>query len=465
METLESIVLTFNCGRELLKPEVFAQHLIDFQSTRPSPELLIISLQEVAPIAYAFLGGSFLVPYLDRIRQTVQQAASATGDARYINAITRNVGMTVIMAFIQEDQFGRIRWMETGGIGVGVHEMGNKGGVGLRLGYAVGDQTMELTFIAAHLAPMEENLQRRNEDWRNIVSGLIFTPVDIPAGRGATKVKMVGVGDDEDEPLLPGSLDNAASPSSGIYTPTSYLFLAGDLNYRTSARKPTPQDYSLYPQPAKKTDPKHFSNLQVADQLTRELQAGKTAQGMTEAPIYFPPTYKYSDAARETAGKSEESMTEVSHGSNRHLQDPDKEHAWKWAQHRWPSWCDRILYLDTPQWMRSAEPLAAQIRVRNYAALPLMSTSDHRPVALALSIPLVPIRPPDDQVSEGDVRVHPPFAIDPQWREKRAAARRKEIVVGLGAYFALTWEGRGVLLAVLVGALGGWALIVSMLKG
>ena len=63
-----------------------------------------------------------------------------------------------------------------------------------------------------------------------------------------------------------------------------------------------------------------------------------------------------------------------------------------------------------------------------------------------------------------DVRLVPPFGLNPLWMEQREAARTKEVVVGIGAYLALTWEGRGVLLAIVVGALGGWAVIGSLLQ-
>ena len=76
-----------------------------------------------------------------------------------------------------------------------------------------------------------------------------------------------------------------------------------------------------------------------------------------------------------------------------------------------------------------------------------MPTSDHRPVALSLSIHLTAI------------------GIDPKWREKRDAARRMELVAGLIAYLGLTWEGNGILLAIAIGAVGGWAVIRGVLNG
>ena len=461
MDYLNIRIITFNCGREYIVPEIFAKHINNVSLRSPLPDLLIISLQEVAPIAYAFLGGSMLVPYFDRVRYTINLVANNWGHAHYINSITRNVGMTGIMAFVREDHSDHIKWMESAGVGVGLQEMGNKGAVGLKLGYTTRSKPMELTFVAAHLAPMEEGLERRNEDWENIVRSLVFTPVDKKAVHRAMKPRL---NHDEDAPLLPGSPDNESRPTSGLYTPTSHLFLAGDLNYRTSRVKPSPHDYQAYPQPTdNKADPVHYLHLLKDDQLSKELKAQRTCHGLQEAPIEFPPTYKYSD-------------------NQRALAETDAGISFGWAKHRWPSWCDRILYLDLPSWMKSEEPQAT-IRVHEYTALPLMSTSDHRPVTLMLSVPLRPLLSSKDDLNhepsikshlestqsmlkadENDVRCKQPFEQDSGWRERRKAARRKEILVGILAFLTLTWEGNGALLATLLGAVGGWAIISSVIS-
>lgn len=465
MGSLSTAIVTFNCGREEIKPKVFSRHLVDALSVPKIPELIIISLQEVAPIAYAFLGGSLLVPYLDRVRESIDLAG---GRHKYVNIFSGNVGMTVLMAFAKEDIAENVKWIERAGVGFGVQEMGNKGAVGLRLGYAVGEEMVEITLVAAHLAPMEDALERRNEDWKSAVERLVFTPIDDkrytrPPPSPETSAE------DEDAPLIRSSTDPQTTFPTGIYTPRTYLFLAGDLNYRTSLSSPLPLDTALYPQPT--ADPssiQHYTHLLAKDQLTTQLAAGKTCHGLREAPITFEPTYKYSDKAREAVAEKED-------GKKRKTREGDVEakERWGWAQHRWPSWCDRILYLPVPGWMH--ETSKADIQIHKYTALPLMSTSDHRPVALTLSLPLTPIPPPpppppqaSPEVTEAtpysDVRLSPPYPLDPFWREKRTVARRKEIVVGIGAYIGLTWEGNGAVLAVLLGIVGGWALIWGIIE-
>ena len=469
MAIIRPLLITFNCGREPVRPEVFAQHLLSKLSEDPSPEVIIVSLQEVAPIAHAFLGGSYLVPYFDRIRRTIDLTAKAWGNGRYSNLLTRNVGMTVLMAFIREDLSSKIQWMATGGVGVGVHEMGNKGAVGLRLGYAVGEEVMVMTFLAAHLAPMEDGLERRNQDWEGIIRRLVFTPVDRETVRLATRAHITKGLTGEDEPLLSGPIEDPSEPESGVYTLTSHLFVAGDLNYRTSLSKPTPQDYASYPQPSKWAAPQHYTHLLKADQLMQEMKAERVFQSLQEAIISFPPTYKYSDTGRQVAAEKEENMLGMPTSNDQADSNPREEIEWLWAKYRWPSWCDRILYLVLPPWLDAEEfpqneESTAEFQIHEYTALPLMSTSDHRPVMLSLSIPLKPIAPPNGLSPDLDWRMKSPFPIDPTWRERRAVARRKEIVVGLGAYLALTWKGR-VLVAIIIGALSGWVVIRSLLEG
>lgn len=109
---------------------------------------------------------------------------------------------------------------------------------------------------------------------------------------------------------------------------------------------------------------------------------------------------------------------------------------------------------------------SAKVEVHGYTALPLLATSDHRPVACSFSIPTQAIPEPsaeDEEEAKEDVRIMPPFELDPHWRERRETARMKEVVVGLASYLSLTWEGRGIVLAIMFGALGGWAIVRSLL--
>ena len=448
IESLKILVITFNCGRQLLRPDTFAQQISNEPISSQHPDILVLSLQEIAPIAYSFLGGSYLLPYFLRFASAVKALGKALGNRSYVPIITRNVGMTACIVFVLEEHTNKVQWLETAGVGVGVQEMGNKGAVGVRLGYAISeDETLELTFVAAHLAPMEDALARRNEGWKNIVRGLVFTPTDRKELPPTSKQPAAG---EESEPLIPNNSDTASRRSSGLYTPTSHLILAGDLNYRTSSTAPHPSDFLAFPKSTQEpADPTHYSHLLQNDQLKRELNAGRTCHGLREAPISFPPTYKYSTKAQSLAETDPTATTKT----------------WHWAKHRWPSWCDRILYLDLPPWMRAEMP-EAKIEVDGYTALPLTPSSDHRPVMLAMRVPLRAIPEPEEEGRwDGDVRFCPPVDVDPLWWKKRRVARRKEILVGLLAYLFLSWEGNGVVLVLIMGVFGGWVIVRGMLEG
>lgn len=443
MDFLNIYLLTFNCGRTPVDVDLFATHLFDAlpaptrnrdnPSSFEPPELIVLCLQEIAPIAYAFVGGSFLAPYFALFDKVVEQAVSKRWDAEYTSLVRDNTGMTGLLVYARSDVADRVSRIDAAHVGVGLQQMGNKGAVGARLGYLTNEEDsppMDLTFIAAHLAPMEFAVDQRNEDWRSIVERLVFSRRGTASDRS-----FEGENEDERTALLRDSTEGSnRGGQEGMFVPTTYLFFGGDLNYRTSNTAPTKDDLVRFPRAGADPDsPAHYSQLLKDDQLAREMRLSRCLHGLSEARIDFPPTYKYSGL-----------------GAN--------EEDWRWAQKRWPSWCDRILYLDTPSWMRGVPAIKPQA----YDALPLFPTSDHRPVALAVSVPLKSIRIPDEVAEEADVRLTAPFPLDPDWEVKRSTAGVKEVVVGLVAYLGLTWEGNGVLLASTLGVLGTWLVLRSL---
>lgn len=443
MEQIGVYIVTFNCARNPVDADLFASSLFDTLPSRepassPLPEILVLSLQELAPVSYAFLGGYLLEPYYEAFRHAVAQGA---GDGRYQNVLTRNVGMIGIMVFVRDDVADRVSWIETAEAGVGVQEAGNKGAVGVRLGYLVhrdddNMDTVSLTFVAAHLAPDEYAVEKRNEDWKNISQRLVFTRVD-GSSETPQETTYADESDEEGVPLLDSSRSFDSGRTSSLYAPGSYLFVAGDLNYRTSHERPQDDDFVKFPQPTDDaTDRRHCSHLLADDQLTQERHAHRTLQNLTEEPIEFPPTYKYATLAPGGGVDGE----------------------WNWTKNRWPSWCDRILYLDTGTASSSADNDGGRIMAHKYDALPLFPTSDHRPVALSVSVPPQAAAEPAGQLASL-------FEVDPDWESRRAAARRKEILAGATAYGLFTWEGNAVVLATCLGVSAGYYAIRTYLSG
>lgn len=436
---LDLYIVTFNCGRVLLDIEAFAANLFKARDRRDQlPDLIVFSLQEVAPLAYSFLGGTLLAPYFARFIQAVQRAAGPGHEYRHL--ITHNVGMTAIVILIKPEIAPNVKWLQTAEVGVGWYEMGNKGAAGSRIGYKADGMSdlVPLTLVAAHLAPSEDNCERRNDDWWSIARRLAFRS---PSGNTASLSTATPTdANEEDEPLLgqPSANFKIKSGDQGIFIPGSPVFFAGDLNYRTSDTGPQPGEEKTFPQPVNtENDALHWSHISAKDQLSRERKAKRTLHGLTESPITFPPTYKFSE-------KQQESMSR-----DQFLNEDAEISAWHWSSHRWPSWCDRILY---------SQKIGENLRGIKYDALQIQPTSDHRPVGLSCKVDLEAASKilVDQQI---DV-----FKLEDSWESRRRAARRKEIAVGISMYFGYTYEGNGLLAASLVGVIGGWWVLSSLVS-
>lgn len=490
----------------------------------------------------------------------------------------RNVGMTALLFFARDpsrlDEWG----IQIAEVGFGAASMGNKGAVGLRVVYnapppnttsngheegagSAGARSTELTFVATHLTSMEWNLKRRNGNWRSIVSGLMFAdprsiippevagelspPAPAPPSEHVIPADASDVEDSrdarswdgrDDGPVQLTKAQRQALQQVSLFRPSTHVFLAGDLNYRISTRKPP----ALAPFPSLDRGSKHhYEAFLPRDQLTAERAAGRAMHGLAEAEVTFPPTYKYMVERRRpevvgsgAGGGAGEGLLGIRlrSPSEEELgqEDEDPLHPnikWRFAPHRWPGWTDRVLYTPAPG-----------LRVTAYEALPVQRSSDHRPVFWRATVPVlgpeemkaqlpaledanlkaifsttsdvapglqpsatqplltgVAVPVDDDGTAasserqrtagsdDGDVgeeqlaaarkimqavsgraatpdpRIHGlPFPVDLDAFTHRAAARRKEVLVGWGTFLWATREGAAVLATVGVVVVGGW---------
>lgn len=356
----------------------------------------------------------------------------------------------------------RLKDIQAAEVGFGAAEMGNKGAVGLRALYEIDGESTELTFVATHLAAMEWNLPRRNANWGTIMRGLTFeNPEEVLSkmrrdaesrsvsmsseeGDASEQARLLRDEHHEQDLRLQQQFHNLS-----LFKPSSHLFVAGDLNYRISTTSPTP--YSAFPN----LDPgseNYYTNFLHLDQLTRERLAGRTLHGMSEHPVTFPPTYKYVVDSKTPPPDSAGSSVDVV--------------KWEFASHRYPGWTDRILFLELPSWV------GPKMKVRAYDALPVVRTSDHRPVFLRVDVPLVSpaaLAPPAavretaaGSASPGgsgvDPRVRLPVEIDPEAWDRRVAARRREIAAGWTMFLWSTRQGAYILATLLAASAGGYWL-------
>ncbi|CAK7267560.1 hypothetical protein SEPCBS57363_002649 [Sporothrix epigloea] len=550
---LDLLLLTFNCAKAEINVPEFAghlQHALSSHSVASNatslPDLVVFSLQEIAPLGYAFVGSYLLSPYLTRFGEALSLAASQAegyhfedeededseeifgreatqgqqGQSRprrrpkqpYHFVRHANVGMTALLMFARD--LSAIHDVEVAHCGFGVADMGNKGAVGMRISYGGSDtfpdsKRSKLTFVATHLAAMEWNVRRRNANWRSIVAGLTFgnpnnvieqaasrSDAAIALGRGyqgrshdeAASAPRSDQEEDEAEAadaasddawLLLGQQQHENGvrrrlQDISIFRPDNLLFVAGDLNYRIGDQRP-PAGAAF---PTARTWPEFLDR----DQLTSERLAGRTLHGMSEAPIKFPPTYKYRMLSNKEIkdGVVPENNDEI----EQHAESLDSEMTasttWKYATHRWPSWCDRVLYLDVPEWLKSqwkqdqhinATTAAPEVKVIAYQSLPLMQTSDHQPVYFRAHVPLLPKdayeRAEDESIVSGsepdgpvDPRIQSPIALDTDAWARRSRARKREFAAGAVMILFNTKEGAAVILTatvVLVGLYWAWA--------
>ncbi|OTB03999.1 hypothetical protein M426DRAFT_169137 [Hypoxylon sp. CI-4A] len=469
---LDVFILTFNAGKNQINAPIFARHLYDafLKNASTLPELVVISLQEMAPLAQAFIGSYMVNPYFQRYESAVNIAAAKVAaqegcrgrrrESPYTLVGARNVGMTGIMLFARDPD--GVKSLESTEVGFGAGDMANKGAVAFRIIYEkqktdLSFASTELTFVATHLAALEWNLEKRNKNWENIVSGLVFKDPKKFAGNPSTKPTPQAHDDsDIQESLLGTDSTRKDLRDISVYKPGAHLFVAGDLNYRLSKRSPALD--SVFPD-MNPESPNYFTNFLHRDQLTNEKNMGNTLHGLKEAPIKFPPTYKLAFSSKAKlqsepclAGDEDNDMDIVQ---------------WSWAPHRWPGWCDRVLYLDTPSWARTLFG-SEQVRVTAYDAMAAVRSSDHRAVFLRAEVPMLSpekMEPPEsvrrEQLSPKwkqpiSPRIMLPYPIDFQAWDHRAQVKKWESMIGWSMLVSQSKQGIMVFVTMFLIGLGAW---------
>ncbi|XP_013605714.1 PREDICTED: type I inositol polyphosphate 5-phosphatase 13-like isoform X1 [Brassica oleracea var. oleracea] len=219
--------------------------------------------------------------------------------------------------------------------------IGNKGGGGLRI--RVYDRTM--CFVNCHLAAHLEAVNRRNADFNHIFRLMVFS-----RGQNLSNAAAAGAS------TAAYTLKTTTNPSPGAEEVKSDLAAAdmiafcGDFNYRL---------YGItYDEARDFITQRSFDWLREMDQLRQEMKLGKVFQGMREALITFPPTYKFE---RNRSG-----LGGYDSGEKKRI----------------PAWCDRVIYRDTQSTPFSKSNLQCPVvsSVIMYEACMDVTESDHKPV-------------------------------------------------------------------------------------
>lgn len=238
--------------------------------------------REALPLHLAFVGltKALLDVHDTSIKSAIESAKSKEKYTLMTKYITGGIALLVYTR--DKTVTSNVRDVRVARAGTGPMFMSNKGAVAVRvvlddLEESQRDHGEEgevvFTFVCAHLAAHQHNIQRRNADWRSLVSRLVFSP--------DSSSKSPHFNPRETKPFQ-------SSKGLQIYD-TSFLCVLGDLNYRISTSTP-------------KTLPLHvlsyrlhneLDTLALHDQLRQEQDNGRTLHGLHEGEITFKPTYKF----------------------------------------------------------------------------------------------------------------------------------------------------------------------------
>lgn len=353
-------------------------------SGREAPDIYAVGFQELVPLHMAFASSQQAEEVRAHTGREIRRAV------RHHAAVTRPDGMyppgsgpedyTVIaevhlvsisLYVLGRHRSGipaRVKEVRTSTASTGFFNvLGNKGGVGARIvlsSEVPGNSNLEtetkdevLTFVCAHLAAHDHNTQRRNQDYKTIVSRLAFTPEsaiaipvplslnaapDLSKAESSEKVKEQYEESTNLQKIkkTQSKTGTAAALDKRTYSlyDTHHVFFFGDLNYRIALGESlTKHDVQ------RKISQTDFTYLAKHDQLVKQHQNKNVLHGLQEFPLVeakIPPTYKYKPVRKESKKSAEKSTADTD----------EKKTAAKalggdqLSPKRIPGWTDRIFW-------------------------------------------------------------------------------------------------------------------------
>ncbi|KAL0905233.1 hypothetical protein M5K25_027423 [Dendrobium thyrsiflorum] len=352
-EKIKILAGTWNVGQERASHDSLISWL---GSAATEVGLVVVGLQEVE------MGAGFLAMaaaketvglegsnngqwWLDTIGKTLDEGTS------FERVGSRQLAGLLIAAWVRKSLRPNVGDVDAAAVACGFgRTIGNKGAVGLRM--RVFDRV--LCFVSCHFAAHLEAVSKRNSDFNHVYRNMSFTRPSVeqnsgPAGATPVQVHRGG-----------NSVGSQYDEKPDLSEADMVIFL-GDFNYRLFGVS--------YDEARDMISQRCFDWLREKDQLRAEMKAGKVFQGMREAQIKFPPTYKFE---RYQPGLSAYDASE---------------------KKRIPAWCDRILYRDSRS-ISVAEcslecPVVSSISL--YESCMDVTDSDHKPVRCIFSLEIAHI--------------------------------------------------------------------------
>ncbi|KAK9068766.1 hypothetical protein SSX86_012882 [Deinandra increscens subsp. villosa] len=341
IETVKIMVGTWNVGQG--KPCNAA--LISWIGSQASDiDILVVGLQEVE------MGAGFLA--MSAAKETIGVEGSTNGQwwqdaigkaagegSSFERVGSRQLAGLLIAIWVRKSLRTHVGDLDVGAVACGLgRTFGNKGGVGLRL--RVYDRIM--CFVNCHLAAHLEAVNRRNADFNHIYRNITF-------GRS---INNASASVSSTAQMLRPANSVAINPDDGKpdLAEADMVTFCGDFNYRLFG--------ITYDEARDFVSQRSFDWLRQKDQLRAEMKAGRVFQGMREALIRFPPTYKFERGKAGLGGYDS--------GEKKRI----------------PAWCDRVLYRDNRSSPSSECSLACPVvsSVWQYEACMDVTESDHKPV-------------------------------------------------------------------------------------
>ncbi|XP_031129237.1 type I inositol polyphosphate 5-phosphatase 12-like [Ipomoea triloba] len=348
LEQIRILIGTWNVGQGKASQESLTSWL---GSTVSDVAIVVIGLQEVE------MGAGFLA--MSAAKETVGLEGSSLGQwwqdaigkaldegSTFERVGARQLAALLITIWVRKTLRTHVGDLDVAAVACGLgRAIGNKGGVGLRL--RVFDRIM--CFANCHFAAHLEAVNRRNADFDHIFRTMSFS-------RSSNTNAVAPVSSAAQ--MLRGPNAAAVNPDEGKpdLAEADLVALCGDFNYRLFGIS--------YDEARDFVSQRCFDWLREKDQLRAEMKAGKVFQGMREAIIRFPPTYKFERGKPGLGGYDS--------GEKKRI----------------PAWCDRVLYRDnraSPSTICSLEcPVVASIL--QYEAIMDVIESDHKPVRCKLNV-------------------------------------------------------------------------------